>query len=85
MNPLSWLKERFGKQHVQYKLHTDSKAELPPPIEPPPILTGGVVRGNKRMEFSPDARRGAPVVRAMPRELKKVKESQEIVRGMAGE
>lgn len=84
--PNRWeqLKQRLRlKKAPTYQIEVDHTAELPP-VEIPPALTGGVVRANKRTVFTPDIQRRA-MVRAMPKELQRIKESQETIKEMPGE
>ena len=75
MNLLQKLKYWWG----------DAPTEQPEPVEPvfTPIevlpVQGGI-RKAKHLEWSPDStRKGGRIVKAMPKELRRVKEAQELV------
>lgn len=70
---LKWLKRQFFEDS-----EPDEVIEPDIPPDPEPVSRGKVVRELKRAEYRPDASRtGGRVVKAMPRELRKIKEAQE--------
>jgi hypothetical protein len=79
MNLLQKLKSIFKHDTVE------TEPVAAPPSEPPALAIepkGHVVTTTKKVEYDPTAHRhGGRIVKAMPRELKKIKEAQEKIKG----
>lgn len=73
-------KFRRKKSEPEPLLTAEQSAELDAAIHPPPKPKGRVIKQTRHSEFNPDPiRRGGRVVKAMPRQLQKIKAAQEKV------